>query len=43
MEWKGKSGFADGADVDADGNVWAGVGWVGQGWDGVHVLRRMAP
>jgi gluconolactonase len=38
MEWKGKSGFADGADVDADGNVWAGVGWVGQGWDGVHVF-----
>jgi gluconolactonase len=38
MEWQGKSGFADGADVDADGNVWAGVGWVGQGWDGVHVF-----
>jgi gluconolactonase len=34
VAWKGKSGFADGADVDADGNVWAGVGWVGQGWDG---------
>jgi gluconolactonase len=39
MEWKGKSGFADGADVDADGNVWAGVGWVGQGWDGIHVFE----
>jgi gluconolactonase len=38
MAWNGKSGFADGADVDSDGNVWAGVGWVGQGWDGIHVF-----
>ncbi len=38
IAWKGKSGFADGADVDADGNVWAGVGWVGDGWDGIRVF-----
>jgi gluconolactonase len=34
VAWKGKSGFADSADVDAEGNISAGVGWVGQGWDG---------
>ncbi|WP_133864929.1 MULTISPECIES: SMP-30/gluconolactonase/LRE family protein [Azorhizobium] len=34
----GKSGFADGLRVDVDGNVWAGVGWVGEGYDGVHVF-----
>ena len=38
MAWKGKSGFADGADVDADGGAWAGVGWGGKGWDGIHVF-----
>ncbi|WP_249122900.1 MULTISPECIES: SMP-30/gluconolactonase/LRE family protein [unclassified Bradyrhizobium] len=34
----GKSGFADGIRVDVDGNVWAGMGWVGDGYDGVHVF-----
>ncbi|HKZ77213.1 MAG TPA: SMP-30/gluconolactonase/LRE family protein [Pyrinomonadaceae bacterium] len=31
-------GFADGIRADADGNIWAGVGWVGPGYDGVHVF-----
>jgi gluconolactonase len=29
---------ADGIRADVDGNVWAGVGWVGEGFDGVHVF-----
>ncbi len=46
MSWKdpvsGKSkegaGFADGIRADIDGNVWASAGWVGEGYDGVHVF-----
>lgn len=34
----GKSGFPDGLRVDVDGNVWAGLGWVGEGYDGVHIF-----
>jgi gluconolactonase len=37
-EYNGKSGFADGIRCDEDGNVWAGMGWVGDGYDGVHVF-----
>jgi len=37
-EFEGRSGFADGIRCDEDGNVWAGVGWVGDGYDGVHVF-----
>lgn len=33
-----KAGFADGIRADADGNVWAACGWVGVGYDGVHVF-----
>ena len=33
-----KPGFADGIRTDRDGNLWAGVGWVGPGTDGVHCL-----
>jgi gluconolactonase len=29
---------ADGIRYDEDGNVWAGMGWVGDGYDGIHVL-----
>jgi len=29
-------GFADGLRADRDGNIWAGVGWGGDGQDGVH-------
>ena len=37
-EMNGKTGFADGIRCDEDGNVWAGMGWVGEGYDGVHVF-----
>jgi gluconolactonase len=33
-----KAGFADGIRCDVDGNVWASAGWVGDGYDGVHVF-----
>jgi gluconolactonase len=32
------NGLADGIRADADGNIWAGAGWVGAGYDGVHVF-----
>jgi gluconolactonase len=38
MAMDGKSGFADGITTDEDGNVWAAVGWVGDGYDGVHIF-----
>jgi gluconolactonase len=39
MELKGATnGAADGIRCDADGNVWAAAGWVGEGYDGVHVF-----
>jgi gluconolactonase len=38
MELNGKSGFADGIRADEDGNVWVGAGWVGDGYDGVHIF-----
>ena len=31
-------GLADGIRADVDGNVWIGAGWVGPGYDGVHVV-----
>ncbi len=31
-------GGADGIRCDVDGNVWASAGWVGAGYDGVHVF-----
>lgn len=31
-------GIADGIRCDIDGNVWAGCGWAGEGYDGVHVF-----
>jgi gluconolactonase len=33
-----KAGFADGIRADTDGNIWAGAGWVGDGYDGVHIF-----
>ncbi len=39
MEFNGKTGMADGIRCDEDGNVWAGMGWVGDGYDGVHVFH----
>ena len=40
MELNGKkvAGFADGIRADVDGNIWAACGWVGAGYDGVHVF-----
>ena len=40
MELNGKTvaGFADGIRADEDGNVWASAGWVGDGYDGVHIF-----
>jgi len=35
-DMNGKSGLADGIRADTDGNIWAGMGWVGSGYDGVH-------
>jgi gluconolactonase len=32
------AGGADGIRADVDGNIWAGAGWVGEGYDGVHVF-----
>ncbi|HZT30696.1 MAG TPA: SMP-30/gluconolactonase/LRE family protein [Bryobacteraceae bacterium] len=38
MELAGKAGLADGIRADIDGNIWVGAGWVGPGYDGVHVF-----
>ncbi|MCS6978206.1 MAG: SMP-30/gluconolactonase/LRE family protein [Gemmatales bacterium] len=40
MELNGKevAGLADGIRCDVDGNLWAAAGWVGDGYDGVHVF-----
>jgi len=38
MVWKGKEGMADGIRADVDGNIWAGAGWAGEGYDGVHIF-----
>jgi gluconolactonase len=38
MELDGKAGLADGIRADIDGNVWASAGWVGDGYDGVHIF-----
>ena len=34
-----KAGMADGIRCDEDGNVWSSAGWVGDGYDGVHVFE----
>jgi gluconolactonase len=38
MDIEGKSGLADGIRCDEDGNIWAAAGWVGDGYDGVHIF-----
>jgi gluconolactonase len=35
---KDQEGLADGIRADVDGNIWAGAGWVGDGYDGVHIF-----
>jgi gluconolactonase len=32
------AGLPDGIRADTDGNIWAGIGWVGPGYDGVHIF-----
>ena len=32
------AGLADGIRCDTEGNVWVGAGWVGPGYDGVHIF-----
>lgn len=38
MTLDGRAGFADGIRADEDGNIWASAGWVGDGYDGVHIF-----
>jgi len=38
MELDGRSGMADGIRADVDGNIWSSAGWVGDGYDGVHIF-----
>ena len=38
IDGKKVAGFADGIRADKDGNIWASAGWVGDGYDGVHVF-----
>ena len=33
-----KAGLADGIRCDRDGNLWSSAGWVGPGYDGVHIF-----
>jgi gluconolactonase len=33
-----QAGFADGIRADVEGNIYAAAGWVGDGYDGVHVF-----
>lgn len=33
-----QAGMADGIRADVDGNIWIGAGWVGDGYDGVHIV-----
>jgi gluconolactonase len=38
MELNGKFGGSDGIRADVDGNIWSAAGWVGEGYDGVHIF-----
>jgi gluconolactonase len=38
MELNGKFGGSDGIRADTDGNIWSAAGWVGAGYDGVHIF-----
>jgi gluconolactonase len=41
MKTKGfdATGLADGIRCDVDGNIWSSAGWVGDGYDGVHIFE----
>ena len=32
------AGIADGIRCDVDGNIWAGAGWGGEDYNGVHII-----
>lgn len=38
MELNGQFGGSDGIRADTDGNIWSAAGWVGAGYDGVHIF-----
>ena len=38
LSGKKVAGMADGIRADTDGNIWVGAGWVGEGYDGVHIF-----
>ena len=38
MDGFAKVGHSDGIRADVDGNVWSSAGWVGEGYDGVHIF-----
>ena len=38
MEFEGRAGLADGIRCDVEGNIWSSAGWVGEGYDGVHIF-----
>jgi len=38
MVWDEQRGVADGIRADVDGNIWSSAGWVGDGYDGVHIF-----
>ncbi len=39
LDGEARTGFADGIRCDAEGNIWSSAGWVGAGYDGVHVFN----
>ena len=39
VDGKEVAGLADGIRADKDGNIWSSAGWVGKGYDGVHVFN----
>ena len=38
MDGFAKVGQSDGIRADVDGNIWSSAGWVGEGYDGVHIF-----
>lgn len=38
LDAKEVAGMPDGIRADTDGNIWTGGGWVGEGYDGVHIF-----
>ena len=38
MNLEGQAGMADGIRADERGNIWSSAGWVGDGYDGVHIF-----